>query len=236
VNDSRNLAILGGALVTSSVIAFAFAGYFSTWSVPDAIESVTVSGVLLAWGTGILLYMSVGVVWSRIRIKHQSGLARASRILTWRSVGVIAVLSLVLLSAFFVLLYQETHLVGCFGCGPNAAVYINGASCYAASRSCQIVLINIGSSDRQLVGCFWTDPNTGRTLSNGTLLVNDTAHPLNPSAANPYTVPARGTVTAYCLGYVGTPTVGAWVVPGVKEAGGYLTSYWGSSTGNPVWK
>lgn len=236
MTDSRDLAVLGGVLLLGSVMAFAFAGYSSTWSVPAAEESVVTSGVLLAWGIGILLYLSVGVVWSRIHSNRRDTLVPGRRPVTWRSVGIIAVVSLVLLSAFFVFLYQETNLVGCFGCGTNGSVYINGATCYAASRSCRIVLFNIGASDRQVVGCFWADPNTGRILSNGTLYVNDTAPPLNPSTIHPYTVPARGTANAYCLDFAATPTVGAWVVPGVKEAGGYLTSYWGSSTGNPTWK
>jgi hypothetical protein len=236
VTDSRELTILGGVLVLGSVIAFAFAGYSSTWSVPTSSESIVTSGVLLVWGIIILLYLSVGVVWSRIHPKRRDASVPGRRPLTWRSVGILAVLSLVLLSAFFVFLYQETNSVGCFGCGTQAAVYINGATCYAASGTCRIVLLNDGASDMQVVGCFWADPNTGRVLSNGTLYINDTAPPLNPSVTHPYTVSARATVTAYCLDFAGTPTVGSWVVPGVKEAGGYLTSYWGSSTGNPTWK
>jgi hypothetical protein len=225
---------LGGVLVLGSVIAFAFAGDFSTVSVPASFESVVTSAVLLAWGIVILLYLSVGFVWQRIHSKRHNAPVPGRRPLTWRSVGILSVLSLVLLSAFAVLVAGSW--VGCFGCGTQAAVYINGATCYAASRSCRIVLYNDGAWDRQVVGCFWADPNTGRVLSNGTLYVNDTAPPLNPSVMHPYTVPARATVIAYCLDFAGTPTVGSWVVPGVKEAGGYLTSYWGSSTGNPTWK
>jgi hypothetical protein len=220
-----------------SVISFAIAGYSSTWSLPTSIELSTVGLVLLVWGVGFLVYPAAGVFWSRIRRKPRSTPVPGVRPMTWRMLAILGLLSVVALSAFFVILEQETQQVGCFACGVQAATYINAASCYADSRSCRIVLVNIGSSDRQVVGCFWADPNTGRILSNGTLLINDTAPPLKPSASHPYTVHAQGTVSAYCLDYMGTPNTGARVVPGVKEAGGYLTSYWGNSTDpNLVWQ
>jgi hypothetical protein len=62
---TKNLAVLGGVLLLAGVIAFAFAGYFSTWSPPATYGSVIASGVLILWGIGILLYLSVRIVWLR---------------------------------------------------------------------------------------------------------------------------------------------------------------------------
>lgn len=63
---TKNLAVLGGVLLLGGVVALAFAGFFSTWSLPATHWSVIASGVLLLWGIGILSYLLARVVWFRI--------------------------------------------------------------------------------------------------------------------------------------------------------------------------
>ncbi len=154
--------------------------------------------------------------------------------LTRKKLGILV--AFVLLLGFgIIFLFIGTSQLACFGCGTTQTTIISGASCFANSTSCRIVLQSLSSSSGQVVGCFWTTVN-GFELGRGTLYTNSTGPQFVVSAANPLTVAGHTTITAYCSDYPGKPTLGARVVPGVQLADGERTSFWGTSEGNTVWK
>lgn len=222
MTESKDLAVLGGVLVLGSVMAFATAGYTSTWLVPVAIESVVASVVFLAWGIGILLYLSVRVVWSRIHSNHRNLSVPGRRLLTWRSVIALAVLSIILLSALFVVLYQETRLVACFGCGLHPVISTS-PSCAVVNSSCEITLLNTGDGNAQAIACSFQSrgaPEGSNVTAQAPTIMGVLSYKTGGPAIT-ITIPAAGSVVVYCSGYSGYLKSGAQVDGAVQTSDGF---------------
>ena len=64
--STRNLLALAGTLILAGIVAFGFAGFFSTVDLRATYISVVASGILFVWGFGILL-----LVLNRLSLRNE---------------------------------------------------------------------------------------------------------------------------------------------------------------------
>lgn len=141
----------------------------------------------------------------------------------------VVILSLILIVAALVVIGYSFRLTGCFGCSTNSLVSTGPISCGVTNKSCEVVLMNVGNTNAQVVGCSFQSANAPGG-PNGTSEAFTITGVLTYKTGGPAItmfIPAGSSETVYCSGYSGWLEAGAPVNGNVQTATGDLDAFSG---------